>query len=397
MRRSLAFLGWSLVSLACVDRLSAQGVRADSAAFVARIGVDTVAVERWRQRGDVVDGELVLRSPRTSHTAYRVHLSREGDVDSLRTWMVGPSGEPTGAGRRTATTIMSDSLVLQVLRGDSGSTQRLAAPRGTVPIVSSFYSFALYELGMKRARAELRAGRAREVPVVFYPIGSLSVWSTTATLAGADTVRVRWIAPGTSLRGRFGEDGRLVAMDGLETTIKFVAERRPWLDVASLAAAFERRDQTGEGLGALSIRDTARVALDGAQLWIDYGRPAQRGRVIFGDLVKWGEVWRLGANAATQLVTSKTIVIGGVSVPAGRYSLFMIPERDGGTLIINRETGQWGTSYRPEMDLARIPLVATSAEATERFTIELTSDDTKKATLRLRWADREYRARVVIT
>jgi hypothetical protein len=135
--------------------------------------------------------------------------------------------------------------------------------------------------------------------------------------------------------------------------------------------------------------------LGGTTVWIDYGRPARRGRVIFGELVKWGEVWRLGANAATQLETSGPIVVGSVRVPAGRYSLFLIPERDSGTLIINRETGQWGTSYRAALDLARVPLAATSAEPTERFTIELTPDDGKNATLRLRWDDKEYRVRVV--
>jgi hypothetical protein len=88
-------------------------------------------------------------------------------------------------------------------------------------------------------------------------------------------------------------------------------------------------------------------------------------------------------------------VVGGVRVPAGRYSLFLIPEHDSGTLIINRETGQWGTSYRAALDLARVPLAATSAEPTERFTIELTPDDGKNATLRLRWDDKEYRVRVV--
>ena len=88
-------------------------------------------------------------------------------------------------------------------------------------------------------------------------------------------------------------------------------------------------------------------------------------------------------------------MVGGVRVPAGRYSLFMISERDSGTLIINRETGQWGTSYRAELDLARVALAATSAEPTERSTIELTTDNGGNATLRLRWANMEYRVGVV--
>ena len=86
-----------------------------------------------------------------------------------------------------------------------------------------------------------------------------------------------------------------------------------------------------------------------------------RGRTIFGGLVPYGQVWRTGANAATSFVTTADIVINGVTVPEGRYTLYSIPERasDGSVtwhLIVNKQIGQWGTEYHPEQDLVRIPL-----------------------------------------
>jgi hypothetical protein len=123
-------------------------------------------------------------------------------------------------------------------------------------------------------------------------------------------------------------------------------------------------------LGQLSPRDTARATIAGADVWIDYSRPAKRGREIFGNVVPWNTVWRTGANAATQLNTSADLMIGGVTVPAGKYTLWTVPSPSGWKLIINKQTGQWGTEYHPEQDLARIDAkVETLAAPVEQMTI----------------------------
>jgi hypothetical protein len=72
--------------------------------------------------------------------------------------------------------------------------------------------------------------------------------------------------------------------------------------------------------------------------------------------VPWNVVWRTGANAATQLVTDKDLAFGSSIVPAGTYSLFTIPSKNGWLLIINKQHGQWGTVYDQTKDLVRIPL-----------------------------------------
>lgn len=89
---------------------------------------------------------------------------------------------------------------------------------------------------------------------------------------------------------------------------------------------------------------------------IEYGQPHARGRNVPTELNADGTVWRTGANAATTLRTEADLVIGGRDLPAGNYSLYTI--RQGGQyfLIINSNTGQWGTEYDATKDFARVPL-----------------------------------------
>jgi hypothetical protein len=123
-----------------------------------------------------------------------------------------------------------------------------------------------------------------------------------------------------------------------------------------------------------SPRDSVKVTAAGANISVNYGRPSKRGREIVGKLVPYGQVWRTGANAATAFTTSAPIKFGAVTVPAGNYTLYSLPTADGKwTLIINKQTGQWGTEYKQEMDLARIPMTVTkSATVVEKFEITVT-------------------------
>lgn len=138
----------------------------------------------------------------------------------------------------------------------------------------------------------------------------------------------------------------------------------------------------------LSPPGTASVKFDdGKTIVIDYSRPSVRDRKIFGGLVAYGQVWRTGANSATSLKTDVDLTIGGAAVPAGSYTLFTIPSESGWKLIINKQTGQWGTDYDEKQDLARVEMkVANNAAATEQFTISLDKTGAKSATLKLAWA-----------
>jgi hypothetical protein len=102
-----------------------------------------------------------------------------------------------------------------------------------------------------------------------------------------------------------------------------------------------------------------------------YSRPQKNGRTIFGELIEFGSVWRLGANEATELELFKEARIGTTKVKKGRYTLYAIPQQDKWTIIINRDTDTWGAfKYDPKKDIARIDVkVETQTELIESFTL----------------------------
>ncbi|HLT45669.1 MAG TPA: DUF2911 domain-containing protein [Rubricoccaceae bacterium] len=102
---------------------------------------------------------------------------------------------------------------------------------------------------------------------------------------------------------------------------------------------------------------------------LTYGRPSVRGRVIFGDLVPYGEVWRTGANEATSFSVSKDVTIEGQPLPAGTYALVTIPTEERWTIVFNRAADQWGAfEYDESQDALRVEVVPEAGPATEMMT-----------------------------
>ncbi len=127
---------------------------------------------------------------------------------------------------------------------------------------------------------------------------------------------------------------------------------------------------------------------DGHAVTIQYGRPSIRGRKIFGGLVPYDEVWRTGANSATSLKTDVDLNIGNANVPAGSYTLYTLPGVNSWKLIINKQTGQWGTEYSQSQDLARVDMKVTERPSVlEQFTISFDKTGANSATLKLEWAN----------
>jgi hypothetical protein len=123
-------------------------------------------------------------------------------------------------------------------------------------------------------------------------------------------------------------------------------------------------------------------------LKITYSQPHKHGREIFGELVPYGEVWRTGANEATEMTITKDIELNGKILKAGTYSLFSIPEKEKWTIIINAELGLWGSyNYNSKLDVVRFELPAEVTTTTyETFTIQIRQIN-EVATLEFLWAD----------
>ena len=351
----------------------------ETAAFVVTLGRDTLAVERYTRTADRLTGELVVRSPRTAVRTYTATLRPDGSVSRFEM----TSRVPGGAAPPVSSTLefAADSAVTRVTRGDSTTVLRVAA--GEHPVVIVGNSYATYEQALMHARAV----GADSLTATMIIVGANQTYPLTIRRIGADSVTLVNIAG--LQRAATDARGRLLGLDGLESTQKFIVTRVPTVDTEGFAAEFARRDAAGQAMGTLSPRDSAVAHVAGAHVVVDYGRPGKRGRQIMGQVVPWGQVWRTGANAATGFRTSRDLEIGGATVPAGAYTLWTIPQRDGWTLIVNRQTGQWGTEYRESEDLVRIPMrVRSVSPAVEQFTIAIDPSATG-GTLRMAWDDTE--------
>jgi hypothetical protein len=131
--------------------------------------------------------------------------------------------------------------------------------------------------------------------------------------------------------------------------------------------------------------DTSQT-VDGKTVSIHYSAPSVRGRKIFGVVVPYEKVWRTGANPATTLKTEANLKIGTATVPAGTYTLYTLPSAGTWKLIINKQTGQWGTEYHQDRDLARVDMkTETLSQPQEVMSITLQPFQGKKSTLHVRW------------
>lgn len=147
----------------------------------------------------------------------------------------------------------------------------------------------------------------------------------------------------------------------------------------------------------LSPAATAKATIAGKAISIDYSAPSKRNRVIFGELVPYGKVWRTGANAATTLHTAAALTIGDLKVPAGTYTLYTIPTEKDWTLIVNKQTGQWGTEYDQKQDLGRMKLkVAPVKNSVETFAIAITPAKGNDGVLTFTWDNVEASTRFTV-
>jgi hypothetical protein len=335
----------------------------DSGAFVVRLGNDTLSLEQYHRTATQLRGEYVIRSPRSVHRIYTADLNPDGSIRRFALVTHNIGGGPGPAETKGSVEFVGDSAIAINPRGDSVVTTRVAVPKGTIPYVIHIYGL-VEQIGLQ-ARAT-----GRDSIAIAALTGANSMSGGYVRKRGGDTLALNFTEGQLAGLGpftfRLDREGRLVWLTGKGSTVQVDVQRVPSIpNLAALTAAFATRP-----LGQLSVRDTARATVGGAEVWVDYSRPLKRGRVIFGNIVPWNTPWRTGANAATQFSTSADLVIGGATVPAGKYTLWTLPTPTGWKLMINKQTGQWGTEYHAEQDLARVNAkVQTLRAPVEQFVI----------------------------
>ena len=346
---------------------------AQTGEFLVRLGRDTLAIERYTRTADRLEGEQIVRSPRTVHRLYTATFGPGGAIERFELVTHNVSGAPGPLERKATATFSGDTVVMTLPRGDSTATMRMKAAPGALPFIGQ--GWALVEEVARRARAA--SGGSYNIAMV--QIGDTDPLEVTVTPLGADSMRIELGVFGP-MRARVDGQGSLLGVSGVGSTMQVTVERVQGLDFAALGKAFASRS-----LGTLSPPDSVRVGVGGANLSVRYSRPSTRGRVIFGNVVPWNQVWRTGANQATVLETSADLTVAGTAVPAGNYSLWTIPSPAGWKLIINKNSGQWGTDYDAQYDLARLDMkVEGLPQPVEQFTIAIEPKG-KRGVLKLEW------------
>jgi hypothetical protein len=361
--------------------LPAQG-RPAHAAFITTLGDDTLVVEQFTRTANRLETDLAVRVPRTRRIHFVATLNPDQTVARLEVTVRPAVPAPDAPSFSGEMVFGKDSAVTTVHTGDSTQTLRVAVEPGAMPISST--SYALYEQLFLRLR---RSGRD-SLPFQVVPIGGNQAFATYAVRRGADAMDFDYF--GLPMHAQVDKAGNLLMLDGRETTNKVIVKRVPKVDVDGALRDFAARDASGQVMGQLSPRDTVRATIGNAHLLIDYGRPHKRGREIFGGVVPWDQVWRTGANAATGLTTDADLKVGGTTIPKGSYTLWSLPSKNGAKLIVNSQTGQWGTDYHADKDLARLDLATESLpNAVETFTIAI-DPAAGGGVLRLQWDRTQY-------
>ena len=192
---------------------------------------------------------------------------------------------------------------------------------------------------------------------------------------------------------------------GAPASAQNAASREPPLRIAASSFATVEVHLNSRPIGGRWYAEDAGFT-GPARVAITYGQPHARGRTVEGGLIPRDTVWRFGANAATALHTDVDLVLGdsargGLQVPRGDYTLFILYGKAGAQLIVNRQTGQWGTDYDAARDLGRLPLATRRlAEREETLTIHLVPESARPAQgdaelrgqLRIRWGQTEWSA-----
>jgi len=380
----LALLSVILATAAPAVAYAQRTSALDSAVFVTRLGADTLVVERVVRSPQRVEAEVAMRVPRTSRTVYVLQLSPSGMLERMEATTFDTTGGGATPARRDIITRVGDSLRIETTAGEQRRARAVRAEPHVLPFIDMVHW--PYEIALVRLRTSGAADVSQPL------LTGSRVANFAIAHAGKDSMTITHPSRGT-MRLRVDPSGRLMSLDAGATTRKLLVERRPWMPIDDIVRRWTAQDAAGRSLGALSGRTQSKDVIGGATIGLDHGTPSKRGRTIWGALVPYGSVWRTGANEATHFETDRDLVFGAgadtLVVPAGRYTLFSVPERDGGWLSINRETGPAGTAHDPARDIGRVRLTTRPLSApVETFTIKAEPEGGANL-LRLQWDNAE--------
>ncbi len=372
---------------------------AEQYGFVALLGRDTISVERITRTSDRMVSDQVDRFPRVIQRHTEILLAPDNSIRHLTMDLRLPTAvTPKWRERHVTVEYLRDSVRVTIRHGE-GSNALTLATNGALTMPWSPQMYSLIELYF--AAAARRMGDSVTVRLIFpdAQIEETRLGRGFARVArnGKFEVFRHDMLAGTG-EATLDAAGRMVAYSGARTTFKNEVTRVATPpDVEAIGRQFAETERRANDIVPLSVRDTTRATIGAASFLVDYGRPRARGRELVGNGIPYGEVWRTGANAATQFTTSAAVTVGGLELAPGTYTLWTLPSANGIVLIVNNQSGQWGTQYDSTRDLGRIPLdTRTVMTPIEPFTISALATDTRTGTLVLEWGSFRWTAPLVL-
>ena len=347
---------------------------AQTASFVYRLGADTVAIEQYTRAGNKISGEMVQRNG-AAVVRYTYDMTVGTDNRPTLANISRFNADGTQAANSATTTrfkFTADSAIRESVFADSVQRRAFAVGHAMVNFPTFVYGPTELLMALKKGGTAIDS-----LPAV--GLGG-NVGMTGLAPARGDTLALRGGAYAMLLR--YDAKGLLQSVDGSYTTNKAMATRgTKAYDVAAVARSMKPT-------GVLSVRDEARGSFGaGGIVLIDYGRPMVRERSVWGGtLVPFDSVWRAGANDATHLFTTRTMDIGTMKLAPGMYTLWVQHTKNGTFLIVNKQTGQWGTQYDASQDIGRVALTMTpTASHVEEFTIAVKALSGNRGAIELAW------------
>jgi len=149
---------------------------------------------------------------------------------------------------------------------------------------------------------------------------------------------------------------------------------------------------------APSPLQTVKQAFALSDITVEYSRPSAKGRVIYGDVVPFGKVWRTGANAATKITFGEDVKVEGMDVKAGTYAIYSVPNKDTWEIMLYKDLTMGGdvASYKKEDELIRFVVKPTAiAEKVETFTINVADVTSSTSNIELVWEKTRVAFKVV--
>jgi hypothetical protein len=372
--------------------------------FIVRLGNDTVSVESITRHGNklVVDG--VDRFPRVRRRHTEIELGPGSTIRHLVMDIHTPSEPAKQRERHVTADVTADSVhILQT--DDSSKLRHEFATNHAVAMAHVPQMYSLYELYFDAALARADSLKRNVGDTVqlrqFYidrEFDRFPLHHGTVRLLADHKAEIQhdWLS-GTG-QATFDSVGHMLTYSGARSTyLVEVARLDSQPDIKSIADRWEATEAAAGGFKQLSPRDTVRSAIGVDSITIDYSRPLARGRTLVGGIIPYDRVWRTGANAATQFFTSAPIRLAGIQLAAGAYTLWTVPHQNGVDLVVNGQSGQWGTEYNHARDVGVARMQSTTLSSpVDQFTISVVANDSRHGTLSMEWGSFRWTAPIEV-